>query len=465
MIRPNMLKSYRIYILLTIQVTQMILILHSVLSTNINILNIILVCTGFIISSLGICISSIDIEENYCFLNLINVYIISSTYLALVYIFSPLSKNMLMFLSFLTIYVCEVFIVEIIFDKIREKKIDIIIVLLLILFFSWVESGDLFVKVYPLVFSFLVCMPMFTVCYRWKTISEYFTNYLKIIYMTLVVIFIFMNLACYFLDIIDSYIINSFLISINILILSMVLIGSRLRIVKTIFLNVIRNFWFYPVLLMIVSLGISLELINYRISSVLCIMLSIYILEISMISIKNISPNDYNNKYTRLQTIKNLDKSIKTNELIKDYLHDDILQNLILIKKNIIDHSTADVNLKLIEEMIDSIRHEMQDISPTILGGSSLKNSYLGLIEYLKNRYKDRVLFCEFFCDENLFFPYPYNVLTYKFIGELLNNIYKHTDSNFADIGISYKDGIINIYSYNDIGHIPASVDRKSTRL
>src|SRR3712207_7754174 len=93
MIRPNMLKSYRIYILLTIQVTQMILILHSVLSTNINILNIILVCTGFIISSLGICISSIDIEENYCFLNLINVYIISSTYLALVYIFSPLDRK------------------------------------------------------------------------------------------------------------------------------------------------------------------------------------------------------------------------------------------------------------------------------------------------------------------------------------------------------------------------------------
>src|SRR3712207_271430 len=170
MIRPNMLKSYRIYILLTIQVSQIILILHSILSTNINILNIILVCIGFLISSLGICISSVDIDENSCFINLANVYIVSSAYLTLVYIFSPLTKNLLMFLSFLTLYVCEVFIVEIIFDKIREKKIDIILVLILILFFSWVESNSLFIRVYPLIFSFLVCLPIFTICYRWKTI-------------------------------------------------------------------------------------------------------------------------------------------------------------------------------------------------------------------------------------------------------------------------------------------------------
>jgi len=184
-------------------------------------------------------------------------------------------------------------------------------------------------------------------------------------------------------------------------------------------------------------------------------MVCILILEISILSIKNSSSNGYNNRYARLQAIKNLDKSLKSNELIKDYLHDDILQNLILIRRNITDKLDPDVNLELIENMIISIRHQMHDISPIILNGNSLKKSYLDIIEYTKNKYKDRVLLCELFCDDNIFIPYPYDMLTYKFIGELLNNIYKHTDSNFAEIGISYKDNILNIYSYNDIGNIP----------
>lgn len=465
MTQPQMLKSYKTYALLFIQLIHIVLSLEYILSRSADTFRISLVCMGFLIGILGVYVSSLDTDDDISFSRLTNIYILSSAYLCIVYIFSPLSKHIVMFLSFIAIYWCEVFVVDMIFDNFKSKKLEVALVLGLILFFAWVESGELYFEIYPLVFSFLVCLPVFSIVYKWSSIRQYFTNNLKWLYLIFTMLFLVMNLACYFTDTSYTYLINSCLISINILVLTAIVIYSRVKLVKSTISNILNSLWFYPLLLIILSLGFALELIDYRMSFALCFMVCLYIVELVMISLRGSSLKDESLNYSRLQTIKNLDKSIQTSQIIKDYLHDDVLQNLILVKKNMVDQlglDKNDVNLNLIDELITSIRCQMQDISPTILKGACLRDSYLGIIDYTKNKYKNRVLLCEFFCDKNLFIPYPYDVLTYKFIGELLNNIYKHTDSNFATIGVSYENGNLNIYSYNDNGNISnESIDSK----
>ncbi|MDE5933812.1 MAG: ATP-binding protein [Lachnospiraceae bacterium] len=156
-----------------------------------------------------------------------------------------------------------------------------------------------------------------------------------------------------------------------------------------------------------------------------------------------IHPNRENDYYAALQ-------QMHREELLKkkfaDFLHDDILQDLLSVKNMMTKAGQSDIR-DMITETLDSlntrIRGHMQDYHPVILKNLTLKENYACLITMISQSFPERPIAVSFDCAATLFLVEPYDVLMYRLIKELLTNIYKHTDGSLAQITLSQTNGMI----------------------
>ncbi len=151
-------------------------------------------------------------------------------------------------------------------------------------------------------------------------------------------------------------------------------------------------------------------------------------------------------------------QQLQKEEILKsdfaNFLHDDILQDLLAIK-NMMNKAhrpeIQDVIIETLDGLNTHIRQQMQDYHPVILKNLTAKENFQNLIESVTCSFPHRNIAVSFDCSDSLFLVEPYNVLIYRLLKELLTNVYKHSNGSRAWITLSQEKGIINL-SVSDNG-------------
>lgn len=142
-----------------------------------------------------------------------------------------------------------------------------------------------------------------------------------------------------------------------------------------------------------------------------------------------------NTEMERLNTLK-----------IQTFLHDDILQIIIAIRRWIEDNLTGSGKsyiLLNLDKLNDLIRHEIDSFNPKLKDYSSLYEAYNRLIKDLEDMYLNREIFIEFECDKNIELPSPYDELIYKCMNELLINAFKHSKGYNTNINLKVEKNVV----------------------
>lgn len=143
------------------------------------------------------------------------------------------------------------------------------------------------------------------------------------------------------------------------------------------------------------------------------------------------------------------------NKRISNFLHDDILQDIIAIKMNILlgEKEFLDESIKTIDKLIGITRSEIELYNPTIIYDLPLADNYYNLIESLRNRFNKNDILIDLNCDKEFFVNYPYDMVIYKILHELCINIYKHSKGNYSEINIKTdnRELYISVINHEDV--------------
>jgi len=123
-----------------------------------------------------------------------------------------------------------------------------------------------------------------------------------------------------------------------------------------------------------------------------------------------------------------------------NFLHDDILQDLLSIKNMMKKAGHPDIQ-KIITETLDNmntyIRERMQDYRPAMLPKLTVKENYKNLLTYIAQSFPHRNIYITFECPDSLFLAAPYDILVYRLLKELVTNTYKHSEGEKAWITLT----------------------------
>lgn len=129
-----------------------------------------------------------------------------------------------------------------------------------------------------------------------------------------------------------------------------------------------------------------------------------------------------------------------------NFLHDNILQDLLSIK-NMMHKSTSPEIQKIITQTLDNmnsyIREQMQNYHPVLLSKLTIKENYQNLLAYIAQSFPDRHVSIVFDCSDSLFLVPPYDIFIYRLLKELVTNVYKHSTGEKAWITLTQDHGMI----------------------
>lgn len=153
-----------------------------------------------------------------------------------------------------------------------------------------------------------------------------------------------------------------------------------------------------------------------------------------------------NSKY--VLALNQLRSEEKLKNEIAVFLHDEVLQDLLSVK-NMTGKSNRPEVQKIIYDTLNTlnvrIRNQMQDYHPIILKSLTYKENLDNLIKGLAEIFQNKAIKVSFECSNNLFIAEPYDILIYRWIKELLTNIYKHSDGKSAWIILSKERKLLKL--------------------
>lgn len=129
-----------------------------------------------------------------------------------------------------------------------------------------------------------------------------------------------------------------------------------------------------------------------------------------------------------------------------NFLHDDVLQDMLSIKNmmtKVHRPEVQDIIIETLDNLNMHIRQQIQDYHPVVLKNLTIKENYQNLIDSISQSFYDRTILVSFDCSDTLFLVEPYNILIYRLLKELLINVYKHSDGNHAWITLTQECGVI----------------------
>jgi len=146
-------------------------------------------------------------------------------------------------------------------------------------------------------------------------------------------------------------------------------------------------------------------------------------------------------------------KQIKREEEIKkefsNYLHDDILQDLLSIK-NMMKKSENEEVKKMIMQTLDNLNHSIraqaQEYSPSMLKTLTIKDNFENLIVSIQNKYPTKKVDISFECDNQFFLVNPYDIILYRILKELVTNALKHSKSSKIEVKLINEKEIIKLF-------------------
>ena len=144
--------------------------------------------------------------------------------------------------------------------------------------------------------------------------------------------------------------------------------------------------------------------------------------------------------------LEQLQQEEQLNLEFANFLHDNILQDLLSIK-NMMKKADHPHIQKIITENLDNmntyIRERMQDYRPAMLPKLTAKENYQNLLEYISQSFPHRNIRITFECPDSLFLAAPYDIFVYRLLKELVTNVYKHSSGEKAWITLTQDNGII----------------------
>ena len=142
-----------------------------------------------------------------------------------------------------------------------------------------------------------------------------------------------------------------------------------------------------------------------------------------------------------------------------NFLHDNILQDLLSIKNMMYKSAKPDIQ-KIITETLDSmntyIREQMQNYHPVLLSKLTIKENYQNLLAYIAQSFPERHISIVFDCPASLFLVPPYDIFIYRLLKELVTNVYKHSTGEKAWITLTQDNGMI-VLCVKDNGNADAN--------
>ena len=148
---------------------------------------------------------------------------------------------------------------------------------------------------------------------------------------------------------------------------------------------------------------------------------------------------------------------IKREESLKqdfsNYLHDDVLQDInVLIKMTTLEPSekTQAFLREQLSALNDQLRQQMNQYSPQLSKHLTLQENYRLLVRSLEQTYPNQAVSTSFSMNRNLTLPEPYDVLVYRWLRELIHNVYKHAGANQLDIHVAAYDELIIVLVEDD---------------
>ena len=170
-------------------------------------------------------------------------------------------------------------------------------------------------------------------------------------------------------------------------------------------------------------------------------------------------PKDFDNPVDRQHFYAYSLEQIKREEALKkdfsNYLHDNVLQDLLSIKNLLGKAERPEVQKLLndtLSELTASLRSQMQMYHPTLLKSLTLKGNIQNLLDSLTARYAS--LHIQFDCSDTFFLVEPYNTLIYRIIQELITNVLKHAKASEVQLLLVLEhDMIILKLSDDGIGY------------
>lgn len=171
-------------------------------------------------------------------------------------------------------------------------------------------------------------------------------------------------------------------------------------------------------------------------------------------------PTDYNNPTDRQHFYAYSLEQIKREENLKkefsNYLHDDILQDLLSIKNMIHKADRPEIRQLLFDtltELTTSIRFQMQTYHPNLIKSLTLKENIQNLLDTMEENHSTKI---RLDCNNDIFLVEPYNVLFYRMIKELVTNALKHSSATHICVLLVQEDGRITLkVTDNGIGFKP----------
>ena len=140
------------------------------------------------------------------------------------------------------------------------------------------------------------------------------------------------------------------------------------------------------------------------------------------------------------------------NERTISFLHDEILQYIIVALRQVKDDNffeNRDSIINLLQETINITREEINLYKPKIRKEAKTYEAYITLINDLKDRFKNDEILIDFNCDEKLELVEPYISVIYKCIHEIIINIFKHSKGHYSEISLYQKEDKIFLTSVN----------------
>lgn len=139
-------------------------------------------------------------------------------------------------------------------------------------------------------------------------------------------------------------------------------------------------------------------------------------------------------------------------EKISAFLHDEILQDILIIKKDLEDKNLkkdSDISIILLGKIIDSIRDEINLYDVKLDSRISLGSNYFNLIEDIRRKYQEPKILIDFEYDEKFFVTKPFDSIIYRILHELVTNIFKHSKGYYSKITLDAKEEKIKIIVEN----------------
>ena len=160
-------------------------------------------------------------------------------------------------------------------------------------------------------------------------------------------------------------------------------------------------------------------------------------------------PTDYNNAADRQHfyaySLEQIKREEKLRKDFSNYLHDDILQDLLSIKNMIRKAEQPEVKQLLLDtltELNSSIRFQMQSYHPTLIKSLTLKENIQSLLDSLSDNHSAAI---RLDCDADIFLVEPYNMLVYRMIKELTTNALKHAGATVICVLLIQENGHITL--------------------